>query len=92
MMKESVSKYLPSNPHDLLHAMEDVCTLPQGTKIIGVIVVIEDDETIQTAALADGDGRAYVMQAVRRAMNAMESDDASVRVFDTNGEENNVRH
>lgn len=70
-MKEQ--NYLPENPVVLVTAMEAVCNLPKGAQIIGVMVVMEDSETIQAALLANKDSVEWVKRSMRRTMEGLEN-------------------
>lgn len=90
-MNQAATTYLPADPMDLMNALEGVCNLTDGAKIIGVIVVIEDEDNVHTAALGHSDARKMVIKAVRGAMNTMEIGEPT-GVFHKTMEANDVRH
>lgn len=65
--------YLPENPVDLMEAIEKVMPLPAGVQIIGITVVLEDEDTIQSAVLAHVEKRNYVARSMRNTADALES-------------------
>lgn len=85
------SKYLPSDPASLILSMESTLALPDGAKVIGVIVVIEDAEAVETAALADHESQRYVLRSLEHVVNNLRSG-LPVASFNKNSETPHVNH
>lgn len=85
-----IPAYLPQDPNILIDAVSNACNLPAGAEVIGLVVVIEDTETIHTAALANKSSREYVLDSVNHALEAIGNGEPPTAIFKKGGQD--VRH
>lgn len=86
---KDIKSYMPSDPSLLMDAVEAVCKLDDDSNVIGVIVLVEDEDSVHTAILADSSRREMVAGAAKKALESMNSG-APVTRF--NKESSRVKH
>lgn len=76
-----MNKYLPPEPMDILRSVEKVFALPDDAKVISVVVVVEDGETVESATLIDSNSNQYALRAIKNVLEAASRGETELQSF-----------
>lgn len=80
-MNNKPNQYLPPNPMDILHSVEKVFALPDDAKVISVVVVVEDGETVESSTLIDANSIQYALRAIKNVLEAASRGETKLQSF-----------